>query len=263
MKGYFSSSDRGYQGSMLSVVETTQRTSELRKNFQSKNRRAMVLHLFYPEILSEILHQDIFIGESFDFYITIPSQVSPLFFEQLKQHQLNAYVTIVENKGRDVLPFLQILPLLMGKYEWVCKLHSKKSLHSVEGKIWRQEVFAALLRSRVLDILDKASQDVGIFAPPDSLLPLDLFLGSNEGNMKIILQRLRYSDLKVTDYQFVAGTMFWFRPQALIFLSNRISELIPLFTEEQSAIDGLMPHAFERIFSLVAEQNNFQSRELK
>ena len=56
---------------------------------------------------------------------------------------------------------------------------------------------------------------------------------------------------------FFAGTMFWFRIDALNCLMNFDNELIR-FENEDGSMDGTLAHAFERIFSVLVEQNGFK-----
>ena len=52
---------------------------------------------------------------------------------------INKYeITILENKGRDVIPFLTQIKKVYKNYKYICHIHTKKSKHNIEIlKQWR------------------------------------------------------------------------------------------------------------------------------
>jgi lipopolysaccharide biosynthesis protein len=157
----------------------------------------------------------------------------------------------VENRGRDVLPFLKMLPKLK-PYKYVCKLHTKQDndwggptshLHDYG---WREYMWMSLTDPVLVESAKKAiDEGLGLYAP-DGLWhkhwDKDTFK-SNLGNMKVLGD---FIGMELTASTFVAGTMFWFRPDSLMWLTEH--DLASLFEPEEGAVDGKMEHAFERCF---------------
>lgn len=48
---------------------------------------------------------------------------------------------IVENRGRDVAPFLVQMKDKIGQYDYLCHIHSKKTTLSEYGDMWRKYLY--------------------------------------------------------------------------------------------------------------------------
>lgn len=93
------------------------------------NQTAVVLHLFYMELLEEIVSYLRNIPVNFDLYISVVSLGAAFEVEKKLKRFTNAnvYVYCVENKGRDVAPFLSLFNTgILDRYKSICKVHSKK-----------------------------------------------------------------------------------------------------------------------------------------
>ncbi len=105
-----------------------------------------------------------------------------------------AKVILVPNRGRDVLPFIYVLPLIerLG-YEWFLKLHSKKSKHRTDGADWLTELTDNLVpktaqaRTELLRTL--ARPETGVVGPAGHFLSLAVNLEANERHPERILQQ--------------------------------------------------------------------------
>lgn len=114
---------------------------------------AVVLHVFYPDLLPELLSQLRVIDVPFDLIVTNASG-APLDLSGSGAPQ-STRVMDVENRGRDIWPFLQVVQAgLLDGYEAVLKLHTKKSPQGVAttlgastGEEWRDQLVGSLLAS--------------------------------------------------------------------------------------------------------------------
>jgi lipopolysaccharide biosynthesis protein len=144
-------------------------------------------------------------------------------------------------------------------YEYICKIHTKKSLHRQDGTEWRTEILDELLGSdsQVQGIKQHLKDDkIGIIGPKNHIISTRLFMG---GNQELISQLAHRLDLDYSGeyFNFIAGSMFWFKPSAIALILNLdLNEMD--FPQESGQKDGTMSHALERLIGLVAKKQGFQ-----
>ncbi|KTR03521.1 hypothetical protein NS365_18165 [Aureimonas ureilytica] len=175
---------------------------------------------------------------------------------------LNATVLPVENRGRDILPFLHALAAA-DDFEIGLKLHTKKSPQRADGAQWRADLLSSLLPSRsgVSDIVTSLVRHtgIGLVAPSGFCLPVRPWVLENGPAMNRIFHVIDhdFSDTDMDDTYFAAGSMFWFRKQALSGLTD--PRLMDLFEQEEGQLDGTIAHAMERIFPVEARRRDYLS----
>jgi lipopolysaccharide biosynthesis protein len=86
------------------------------------------------------------------------------------------------------------------------------------------------------------------------------------GNAERVFKRARAtgipaSDIDGLEFSFAAGSMFWFRPQALSRLCDLALDADD-FEAEDCQVDGTLAHAVERLFGLVAVHAGFKIAEI-
>jgi lipopolysaccharide biosynthesis protein len=159
------------------------------------------------------------------------------------------------NRGRDILPFIKIMPeVLKAGHEFLIKIHTKKSIHREDGDTWRKDIFDKLLSDSALtaNLAQLANYpDIGILGPADHIVPMHSYMGANEVNVTKLAARLGVGRDALENLSFVAGTMFTARTKAIIPLMN-IALAETDFEAEVKQIDGTLAHAFERAFSISA-----------
>lgn len=228
----------------------------LNQNIIQRSRFAVILHVHYVDLwgrIAKYLHN--FEGLSFDLYVTTTkSDVVGL----IKKEFPDSTVFLVENRGRDILPFIEVLRTISNfNYEAVCKIHTKRSVYRDDGDQLRDELFDSLIGSKekIQSNMQKFLDDetVGMAVPKKFLVP------HTSHNMTFdaeIVDQLANKIGAVFQYSnFPAGSMFWFRPRALsqLLLINRSD-----FDLEKGLADGTQAHAVERLFCVVAKSMGYQ-----
>lgn len=216
---------------------------------------AVILHLFYPDLWEEIFACLSHLNGDFDLYVSIPK--NNLFSDKtiLDKHN-DTTIYRCDNRGRDIAPFLEIFSDISSLgYRYICKIHTKKSPQQFQGESLRQYLIKELLGSEktikgILEVFDQ-NPDLGMVVPEGYAFPvLDLYgMMYNYNNLKILSLKSGV-DLKNLEFQFPAGSMFWFRPQVLLELEN-LGIITEDFQVEKGQLDGTLAHALERFLGIL------------
>jgi hypothetical protein len=225
---------------------------------------AVVLHLFYVDLLTEILEYFDNICEPFDLYISTPFEADiPMILATAARRSRAVSIALTENRGRDVGPFLSVFRSgRFDGYDAVLKVHSKKSLYSDQGKSWRRQILAPLCGdsmtvNRSLALLRRP--DVGVVGPSKFFLSNDIYWGANKQRVGQILRAggVPRAD-RLPELAFFAGTMFWFKPSALAAIHAMPEEMFD-FETENGKQDGTLAHAWERVFCQLSKGAGFRA----
>lgn len=238
------------------------------KNTANK-KLAVVLHLYYPELWPYFKEKLSILPKSeFDLFVSIPDRKNPAV-EDIMATYPSACIVRTPNRGRDVLPFVRIATALRAKkYQYVLKMHSKKSKHRDDGDDWLREIVDSLLPKNpnvlksVISTLDKP--DTGIVGPRGQYVSFAVNYESNKQVLRRVVDSIK-SEKHVErmdgfrhHYGFFAGTMFWLRLDAIapILDQNYTPES---FDREAGQVDATLAHAIERLMCLLPE---FDGRKL-
>lgn len=239
------------------------------EQYVKKHDTAVIVHIYYAELWSQMRVRLKVLDTAFDLYISIVKGIS-LSEADIRKDFPGAYVLQCPNRGRDIAPFLQILPLVCDlQYQYALKMHAKKTVCRADGEDWREDMLKKLLGSSknvaaAKEALEK--EDVGLVAPAGHLLPAEFYWGLDkdmEMNIRNVKGLAKKAGLPVGDlkFPFAAGSMYWFKPGALrhiAFLSINPDEFGP----EQGQKDGTLAHAFERFLGLWVVRNGYQIAEI-
>ncbi|MDT9270895.1 MAG: glycoside hydrolase family 99-like domain-containing protein [Limnospira sp. PMC 1234.20] len=219
------------------------------QKLQKNNNYALIIHIHYFDLWEEI-REILKTLHGFDIYVTTTSSA---LAEQIKCDFDSAFVIFVENRGRDILPFIEVLRLTHAfGYEVCCKIHSKKSLYRADGHKIRHELFSSLLppdRDIVSHVCSRFHKNdkLGLIVPKKYFIPHKSH--NMLYNQEIVERLCKKMEIQFNPSYFPAGSMFWFRPRAL-------SRLLLLgasdFDVESGLCDGTTAHAVERLFCTVS-----------
>ncbi|PZS28209.1 MAG: glycosyl transferase family 2 [Pseudonocardiales bacterium] len=233
------------------------------ETFAEPSRVGVLVHAFYPELVSELITQLAALPVEFDVIVTNATGAALRVDTSALPLARNVIVLDVENHGRDILPMLYVVNAgLLDAYEIVLKLHTKRSEWRAEheslsgsGTEWRTTLFENLLgtRDNVETILSAFAEDpdLGVVTAPGSLLGVDYW----GGDFELTQELLRRIELPVDrdHLLFPAGSFYWIRGFVLQGLrSLMMSELD--FDPEAGQIDGTTAHAVERSIGLLSSE---------
>ncbi len=235
-----------------------------RATFTKKSDTALVVHLFYRDLLDELC---LLIGNApgdADVFITVADDAPQDWVRELRARLPNAYLMAVPNRGRDILPFFRMLPLVQQfGYANACKLHSKKSPHRDDGQNWRASLWHGLYSRYGIAVANRAfesDKSLGLLAPANSLTDLSV-LDIHTNNRPWLDRILQHVEPKRTagDYKirFPAGSMFWFRPSAMPLLAD-LGLTESDFEVELGQVDGTLAHALERLFGFGVKSRGYK-----
>jgi glycosyltransferase involved in cell wall biosynthesis/GT2 family glycosyltransferase/chemotaxis protein histidine kinase CheA len=242
---------------------TSSGTIEMARNKKVKDI-AVVLHLFYEDLFDEIKNylQNL---TNFDLYISMHQSNSGLK-DRIFASFPDAKIFFVENRGRDMLPFISIYRnISLLNYRYLLKIHTKKSPHIEDGSTWRTDIYRKLLGSS--EIINSAmlalerNPTIGVIGPKGHVIDYRIYWGKNKKKTEELARRVGISFGENKPFNFVAGTMFWAKPDALRYLS-----LLPIdlqeFEPEPLEQDGAFVHALERFIGLSVEKAGYSILEI-
>lgn len=220
------------------------------------HRLAAIVHVHYPQVLDDLQPPlDNLEAVGCDLYFTATNAQA---VRAIRSAYPNASIYLVENRGRDILPFIRVLARLQALgYDAICKLHGKKTPYRPDGETIRDELVADLAGSteQVAMLARRFAEDpqLGLIVPGKYLIEhSDRNMTYNHHGVAEACQQL---DLEFAREHFPAGSMYWFRPLALA----RLEALQPAdFDLERGLCDGTLPHAVERLVALLVRDAGYR-----
>ena len=217
---------------------------------------ALVIHAFYTDVFTEIMeYVNKLSSVCTKLYVTTTEEHEHEISRQLENIPHDFVLKVVENRGRDILPFLNIMPeVIAAGHTFMVKVHTKKSLHRQDGETWRRDLYNKTLTNNALSkalTTMKENSNIGILGPDGHLVSMGYFWGSNTERVVELSSRMGVSSEELMSLNFVAGSMFTARVDAIQPLLNlAINESD--FEPELGQVDGTLAHAIERLFSISA-----------
>ena len=210
-----------------------------------------VIHAWYVDVFDELLGTLQATGIDWRVVVTTTADRAEAVRNVLDTRHVDAEIQVFPNHGRDILPFLHVANRLLDEgVELVLKLHTKRSVHRPDGDTWRQELVTRLTSpDRVRAIIDGFAQEptLGLVGPEGHLQPLAEFWGDNAHAMAYLARRAGMP-MPRDDDDFVAGSMFWARLEALRpVLDAHLQDSD--FETEDGQLDGTLAHAIERVIA--------------
>ncbi|HWL79434.1 MAG TPA: rhamnan synthesis F family protein [Roseomonas sp.] len=223
-------------------------------------RAAVVVHLYYPELLDEALAVQATLPPGSPLLITAPPAQAARLRQDIKGRE-KVEVLEVENRGRDIAPFMKLLAEgRLDGFDAVLKIHGKRSPHLRHGDLRRRIFFVGLAGSRgnVARVLECFKEPAtGFVGLASYFRTRPLYWMRNRARVEALCARMG-APARVG---FFEGSMFWFRPAALEPL-RRLGLRTEDFEAEAGQLDGTLHHAVERCFVLSGLAAGYEARSL-
>ena len=240
--------------------------------FKNISKIALQAHVYYEELIDEIINKTNNIPYKFDLYISVS-------FKNIKnkiEKYINKYskanhfeIKIFPNKGRDILPLIIQLKKSIKKYKYLCHIHTKKSLHLKFGNEWRDYLYNNLLGDNkiISEILTEFenNEKLGFIFPEVYYKILDIFgkekYDSNYEYINFILKKLFYKfRISLNYFDYPEGNMCWAKVKAIyqIFDLN----LEKRFPKENGQLNLTLMHGIERIWLYIVKLNGYYYKKI-
>lgn len=236
---------------------------------------AVVVHLYYQDLLQEYISRLKVLMDSnyeVDYYFTLVDGSATVGQTEWVRDKIlkvvpNSYVDIRPNRGLDIGSFLMTIKKIQesgNKYDYLLKIHTKKSLESSGeyfGKQWRN------------NLLDSVISKDGFKKSMDSLSYSDVgmvgcnkwFIHNNNLNVRLIKEMRNELGIRKGN-KFIGGTMFWVKPELLYkYLTiDVIQKIYPrleigYFKQIDPKKDSeYITHAMERLFGYMVEDSGLK-----
>lgn len=219
-------------------------------------RYAISVHVYYPDLWPEFAEILRSLPIDFDLFITITyrGDETETLAAEIKADFPAAFITAMPNKGRDILPFIALLNAgAFDGYAAVCKFHTKRSPHRVDGDHWRQHLIKGILPQTGLEEkLESfvADPTAAFWVADGQHYTSPKWWGSNYATTRELMQRIEVTVAEEA-LSFPAGSIYWVKPMVLGLLKSlRLSD--DQFEPETAQVDGTRAHAIERVMGFLA-----------
>ena len=227
----------------------------------------IICHLFYKEESLEILEKLLPLRKFSSFFlfnIGRHHQARKELTKFIRKNFSASFITQLPSKGRDIGAKLRLIDLAMNlgiQSQQTLIIHDKKSPHLPNGSHWREGLLRIIEKSKLDTVfrLFRENNEIGIVCSSDYVQneynEFDHSFSGTSG--PLIRQTLnRHHIDTITNYDFVAGNIFWIRTALLdqFFTKVPLPEVIGSL-EQGNAVDfnkGTYIHAWERIMSWIA-----------
>ena len=248
---------------------------------ESQSKIALIIHLYFEDMVDEFLTYANFFPATADIYITTSqSSVKQKVIERKNDFQQKITIIDVDNRGRDVSALLVGAKSVItsGDYDLICFTHDKKTLqlgsetsgYSFAHKCYENIHGSSAYVSNVIALFEE-NQKLGLAVAPapnhgDYFWTVEKDWTpdpKNISNTKALLDKLGVHVPIAEDHHPIApiGSVFWFRPSAMEKLFQQDWQ-IDDFPGEPLPVDGTISHAIERSYPFLAQDAGYYTQTI-
>ncbi len=242
------------------------------KDNSGRKRVAVMMHLYYPDLVDYMLKYAANMPADADLIITTPNpKTEQLAREKSKALKLHQVIVLpMENRGRDVSAVLVALKPYLYHYRYICFVHDKKTTQTkpyANGVGFAYKCMECNLGStdyieNIIETFDRNPR-LGMLMPPSPnhgsfYQIVSQEWCSNFANTCALAYKLGLQVNVDGNKEPISplGTMFWFRPEALSALID-YPWTYEDFPPEPNGFDGTLLHAVERVYGFVVQHEGF------
>lgn len=265
------------------IEQQTDYPSALIKNFLIRRNEAsvrqeavvrltIICHLYYKQSIYYFLSRIAVLksyGAKFIFNLSNHLRSDPNILHILTQSFPDSIILATPNQGRDIGGKLACINTMLQQTDpsdYTLVIHDKLSPHTPLGIAWRDQLLRVIDGKTLPLIFRKFEREnkTGIIAVAEFIQneynpDKDNFTCTSSAHL---LHYIKEYDLKVDNYNFVAGTIFWVRTEIVQQFFTAYHPLkIRASLEKGNVLDfanGTNIHAWERVFSLIAAKYNYK-----
>lgn len=217
------------------------------------------LHIYYPHLYEELKSYLKNVTDDFDLYVTMVEEHEEII-EDLKKNFKNVNIMIVENRGYDVGPFIEVLNQVnLDDYSYIIKLHTKRDITDnnnyllngfcVAGNLWRKELLSFLKDYKKTISKIQNNHKIGMIGGSHIVYSnkIEKKLYQLQQDINNIYQTKIGNIPQKSNYNFIAGTMFIVKADLFKKLQNKFK----LKDFEKPQKEPTLAHKFERIFGII------------
>lgn len=242
------------------------------KPSKAAKRVALMMHLYYPDLVDYMFSYAKNMPEDADLIISTPNpETEKIAREKAKKLSFNNVIVLpMGNRGRDVSALLVALKPYINDYRLVCFVHDKKTVQTkpyANGQGFAYKCMECNLASNdyIENIIETFNRNprLGMLMPPtpnhgNFYNIMGQEWTCNYENTCALCYKLNLNISVLPDREPISplGTMFWFRPEALRALID-YPWTYDDFPEEPNHWDGTLLHAIERAYGFVVQSEGF------
>lgn len=253
-------------------VLNTYSSASLHRSGAERKLVAIHVHVYYVDVWKRYVDYLRALDFPYALYITTDSEskakdIKALLPEKIGSEAEPREVVVLENRGRDILPWLSISDKL-SSYDFVLHAHTKKSPTAADwvGASWQQDIFDTMLEQagKIINSFEE-KPSLGIVIPDvprywryvapvrrEAEAPFVGMMNDLWGKMRCE-KKVNFENAPV--FVMPYGTMFWYRPNAL-------RKITSLALDAKEVPDEPLPektvlHALERLMVYVAWDAGF------
>lgn len=222
---------------------------------QKSPQIAIQIHAFFIEVMPEVVEILNNMPVSYDCYITTDTEEKKAcIYKAIKANCSPHFlqIDVLENRGRDVGPFVQQMSPVIDKYDYIAHLHTKKSKHTDFGDDWRHFLYRNMFggEENITNILQQfnTNPQIGLIIPEVYPIVRELMAWDNtKEDVAALLGKMNLC-CELPDKPICpVGDIFWARVDAvkpLFELGLSQSD----FQEEAGQLNYTLAHVIERIW---------------
>ena len=230
------------------------------------------VHLFYPEMWPELKKCVLNVANyPFELYVTMVKHDLDAE-DDILQTFPKAHIQIVENRGYDLGPFMEVLNQVnIEKYSYVVKLHTKRDVRlgtyfgafNVSGSKWRQYLLNFCATKENFEKTIQAFEQNPRLGMAADFRFLSIKKKTDIVGHRQALALLQKLNLETKSSVFVGGTMFICRAKLLKPLQKLGLKISDFETSSAHVHGGQLAHALERLLGYVVTAQGFVIQDVR